>query len=550
MNAAFLSYSHADEGIADLIHKRVERYRIPNSLNLGKSRIGKIVRDRVDFAASADLGKDITAALDNSEALILLCSPNSAKSKFVEQEIVRFKTTGKADKIFAVIVSGKAFASGKPGWTDADECFPPALIFKVDDDGVVTDEMEDALPFAADIRDGRDEFANGSLKLIAGLLGVGLDDLIRREKIQQNRRMLAASIASVVFAGLLLFSLFALNNAQNQRAAAEEANLNLAEANTALIEAIAAADEANENLTESNSALIEAKASLVESNEFYHGLLKDLMSEQDSFEISLSWVTSITCHYEENCSEEHLRFLETLTHENNAALCLDEYDFICWVYSDPGFSKSMGDVLTKRSDSTYRYLMDRFTILLEIPCITRSTSSNSRKSAREWCKKSFFEGDEFRSLFDYDTPVDEREPRPFVGIQVYSGTDQGAEIVAFEISGLRYGLRQSLVYVVVSAPHTAEGQIYDERASAQLYVNSFDDHELTDFLFFRWPKSNAFPHIFVDYKESFGAGHMRDDSAFYQFNNTTRDYQKYCLGNVDRDGYNAEANLAGPCDPG
>ena len=58
------------------------------------------------------------------------------------------------------------------------ECFPPALRFAVEADGTLTDRRSDLL--AADARGWQDGWSNSRLKLIAGTLGIGFDDLRRR----------------------------------------------------------------------------------------------------------------------------------------------------------------------------------------------------------------------------------------------------------------------------------------------------------------------------------------------------------------------------------
>ncbi len=50
-----------------------------------------IFRDREDFSAGGSLNDQSIAALDASAALIVLCSPASAKSHYVNEEIRLFK---------------------------------------------------------------------------------------------------------------------------------------------------------------------------------------------------------------------------------------------------------------------------------------------------------------------------------------------------------------------------------------------------------------------------------------------------------------------------
>lgn len=207
--AAFISYSHADDEIAGWLHKRLESYRIPKSLRGigGRRRIGKVFRDRVDLNASHDLGGEIRKALDRSDALVLICSPRAAKSPYVAEEIRRFKETGKSESIFAIIAAGEPHAAGKPGSTPDQECFPKALICRIGPDGQISDQLEANEPIAADFRKGKDGRENGSLKILAGLLGVGLDELVQRERQAERSRRRRANLVAFAMTVLALGAL-------------------------------------------------------------------------------------------------------------------------------------------------------------------------------------------------------------------------------------------------------------------------------------------------------------------------------------------------------
>lgn len=209
--AAFVSYSHSDSEVCDRLHRRLESYAVPHSLVgrrgpdgvIGK-RLGKFFRDRADLGAHHDLGAEIREALDASSALIVLCSPRSAGSPYVEEEIRYFKSLGRGERIFAAIISGEPHAAGKPGLTAADECFPRALIYRIGPDGAVSSEPEAVEPIAADLRDKKDGIENGALKLIAGMLDVGLDDLVQRERQAEARRRRQANLIAGAMAVLAL----------------------------------------------------------------------------------------------------------------------------------------------------------------------------------------------------------------------------------------------------------------------------------------------------------------------------------------------------------
>src|SRR5262249_42826180 len=88
------------------------------------------------------------------------------------EEIRRFKMLGGSDRIIPVIVAGE------PGDPD-QECFPPALIAKLNAEGApVSTDKEERL--AADVRSDKGSRELAKQKIVAGLLGLSLDEIARR----------------------------------------------------------------------------------------------------------------------------------------------------------------------------------------------------------------------------------------------------------------------------------------------------------------------------------------------------------------------------------
>ncbi|ODR96756.1 hypothetical protein AUC69_14320 [Methyloceanibacter superfactus] len=175
---AFISYSHADTSWAKWLHRRLEGFRIDKDLQGRETPTGcipqslrPIFRDRDDFTAGHTLTDQTLAALDASHALIVICSPAAAKSRYVTEEIRLFKSRHPDRPVIPLIVDGK------PG--DADlECFPPSLRFKLDADGGISDEPLEVL--AADAREEGDGKNLAVAKVVAGLLAVSSDEVFRR----------------------------------------------------------------------------------------------------------------------------------------------------------------------------------------------------------------------------------------------------------------------------------------------------------------------------------------------------------------------------------
>ena len=196
---AFISYSHRDQTWAGWLHRAIETYRVPKHLVGQRTAMGTIpartapvFRDRDELASATDLGTKLREALEGSACLLVICSPASAASHWVNEEILSFKRLGRADRIFALIVGGEPYASGVPG-REREECFPPALRYQLDEDGNLGNTP--AEPIAADARAGKDGKSNAQIKLLAGMLGVGFDALRQRE-LQRRQRRLAIVAAS------------------------------------------------------------------------------------------------------------------------------------------------------------------------------------------------------------------------------------------------------------------------------------------------------------------------------------------------------------------
>ena len=227
---AFISYSHKDESWAGWLHKALETYHFPKRLVGRKTtrgtvprRLGKVFRDRDELASSASLSDELMQALAASEFLIVICSPNSAVSHWVNEEILAFKRLGREQHILSLIVAGEPHASERPA-TIRDECFPPALRYRLNDDGQLSSVRSE--PVAADVRRKADSKQTAKLRLIASIAGVDFDALRQREAQRKQRRMLAitaASVSGMIFAcGLAAYAWQQRDEARVQTVRAEQ----------------------------------------------------------------------------------------------------------------------------------------------------------------------------------------------------------------------------------------------------------------------------------------------------------------------------------------
>lgn len=227
---AFISYSHADKAWGDWLHRALETYRVPKHL-VGKiglfgpvpRRLYPIFRDREELSVSSSLGAKIQQALQQSRSLIVICSPRSARSRWVNEEIKYFKGLHREDRILALIVAGEPNAGeSSAGVSPEEECFPEALRFRSGANGELTPELTE--PIAGDARKGKDGRLNAKLKLIAGLVAVDYDALKQREQERRRRYLVGlttlASTVALAMMGLTIFAFAAEREAQKQAKAA------------------------------------------------------------------------------------------------------------------------------------------------------------------------------------------------------------------------------------------------------------------------------------------------------------------------------------------
>lgn len=214
---AFISYSHSNERWAAWLQRSIEHYHVPKRLRASlpdlPRRLNPVFRDKDELASSTDLGDSIRSAMQRSDALVVVCSPAAAASRWVNEEIRVFREIAPGKDILCIMVEG----SPDP---QADDCgFPPAVL--VDSNGKPLPE-----PLAADVRSHADGKRGAFLKLVAGLLGVGVDALRQREQQRKVRFLsLLASAAlaiAVVTIGLAINAYKARQEAEVRRYQAEE----------------------------------------------------------------------------------------------------------------------------------------------------------------------------------------------------------------------------------------------------------------------------------------------------------------------------------------
>ena len=210
---AYISYSHKDEAWAAWLHRALESYRVPRKL-VGRetaegtvtARVRPIFRDRDDLSSSSDLKDTVKQALVDSDNLIVVCSPEAARSRWVGEEIRQFSRLGRGKRIFCIIVGGE-----RPDDGSVSNCFPAALT-----------EIGLEEPLAADVRKWADGKQVAKLKLIAGLLGIRLDELRQRDLQRRRKRRIATGLALTAAAALVVMTVISQIAERHEREQAEQ----------------------------------------------------------------------------------------------------------------------------------------------------------------------------------------------------------------------------------------------------------------------------------------------------------------------------------------
>ena len=123
---AFISYSRRDEIIAKRLEKFLERYKIPDAFQSLNQKKFSIFRDVHDIELG-ELSEQLREGLDQSDFLIVLCSPNSYKSTYVGEEIKYFGEKKGKEKILPVLVGGRPNHEVKKDDPNQDQAFHEVL---------------------------------------------------------------------------------------------------------------------------------------------------------------------------------------------------------------------------------------------------------------------------------------------------------------------------------------------------------------------------------------------------------------------------------------
>lgn len=195
---AFISYNARDSQWGKRVQRKLENYRMPATLCSEHGWKRKPMKP-VFFAPTdiqpGGLSEELQKRLASSRHLIVICSPNSAKSEWVGKEIEYFHGIGRTDNIHFFIVDGTPH-SGNPD----TECFNP-----------VVERLGMPEILGANIHENNYKWPwlnkeRAYVQLISKLLGVEFDSIWQRHK----RRLIRKTILWALGILAVLAALFAM----------------------------------------------------------------------------------------------------------------------------------------------------------------------------------------------------------------------------------------------------------------------------------------------------------------------------------------------------
>ena len=193
---AFISYNAQDTDWGKKLQKKLEHYKLPATLCSEHGWKRKPIKP-VFFAPTdiqpGGLSNELQERLKASQNLIVICSPNSAKSEWVGKEIEFFHNLGRTEHIHFFIVEGTPH-SGNPD----TECFNPII-----------DKLGLPEILGANINENiyRIPWLNKErayVQLISKLLGVEFDAIWQRHKRQLIRKAALWALGLIAVIAILL----------------------------------------------------------------------------------------------------------------------------------------------------------------------------------------------------------------------------------------------------------------------------------------------------------------------------------------------------------
>ena len=208
---AFISYKSEDEKWAKRLQEQIEQFRLPAYLCKKNpdtpKRLKPCFRYHTDIGIN-ELKSELQEKLESSKFLIVVCSPKSAKSGWVGEEIETFVRLGRKNNIIPFVVDGTPYSN------DENECYHPVISkhFPRSESRETDQEILGANVHEKGTGSARTKRKKAVVKVIAKMLGLEFDELWQREKRRRIRNIL---LLSLICAGILCLIAFAYKHSQS-----------------------------------------------------------------------------------------------------------------------------------------------------------------------------------------------------------------------------------------------------------------------------------------------------------------------------------------------
>lgn len=187
---AFISYNSQDMAWGSRLQKKLETYKMPATLcrerGWKRKPLSPIFFAPTDIQPGG-LSAELKGRIAASRHLIVVCSPNSAKSKWVGKEIAFFHSLGRSENLHFFIIDGIPH-SGNP----ATECINPVVeeLGIPEILGANINEKIYKLPFLNRER--------AYIQLVSKLLGVDYSTIWNRHKMRLIQKAIAWTVGLIV----------------------------------------------------------------------------------------------------------------------------------------------------------------------------------------------------------------------------------------------------------------------------------------------------------------------------------------------------------------